>query len=296
MALFTAATAYDNPKYTDFRDRTKYFGESDTAAAQRLSAAMGGQQDPNAAYWGTYGQAQNNALGLANTARGGRGTATMQRSAMLQAPQARQQALQSQYQAQQANYQSSAAAQDFEANRRAVAEGQSLGEWKKSNADEERQRQDTNNSIAAVNGIMSAVGGAAMSDSRTKSALSRRGSDSPQVVIMIGCGEHEHGGYPGGEDGEDDEAGDDALEAMRELEPSNFEYKDEFKGAPGAGDGEYTGIMAQDLERTPAGRGTVATGPDGMKRVDGAKLSTLNSAALSRLVKDVDKLKGAKRG
>lgn len=294
MAWLGAATAYEDPKYTNYTDRTKYFGESDTAAAQRLSIAMGGQQDPNATYQRTYQQAQGNSLGLANTARGGRGTATMQRSAMLQAPQARQQATQAQYGAQQANYQNAAAAQDFEGNRRAVAEGQSLDTWKKDNAGQERQREDTNSDIAAVNGILSAVSGAAMSDKRSKNVLGARGAMSPQVVIMIGGGDHEYGLDSGDED--DDEAGDDAVDAMRELEPANFEYKDEFKGAPGAGSGEYTGIMAQDLEKTPAGRGAVSTGPDGMKRVDGAKLSTLNSAALSKVVKDVDKLKGAKRG
>jgi hypothetical protein len=273
------------------------FSDTEAQAAQSLNTQMGGQQNAALAGQQVQQNAQGNALGLANSSRGGRGN-SMARSAMMQAPQARQAGLQAQYQAQQSNFRNASQAQDFEAQRRSVIEQEGLGNFKKDNNDALRQMDDTNNTIAAINGIGQAVmggagGGGAMSDSRTKNVLGgKRGRDSAQVVIMIGCGEHEMGWD---DDDEEDEAGDDAVNAMRELEPSTFEYKDEFKGAPGAGSGEYTGIMAQDLEKTPAGKGAVSMGPDGMRRVDGAKLSTLNSAALSRLVKDVDKLKGAKR-
>jgi hypothetical protein len=291
MAWFGAAYATQD----GYQSRPT-FSDTEAQAAQSLNTQMGGQQNAALAGQQVQQNAQGNALGLANSSRGGRGN-SMARSAMMQAPQARQAGTQAQYQAQQSNFRNATQAQDFEAQRRSVIEQEQLGLYQKDNNDALRQMRDTNNDIAAINGIMSAVsggaGGGAMSDSRTKNVLGKRGRDSAQVVIMIGCGEHEQGWD---DDDEEDDAGDDAVNAMRELEPSTFEYKDEFKGAPGAGSGEYTGIMAQDLEKTPAGRGTVAMGPDGMRRVDGAKLSTLNSAALSRLVKDVDKLKGAKRG
>lgn len=300
MAWFGAAYATDtnasggNP-YTSY-DRNAYFGSSDTQAAGQLNGALGGYQDPNAVGAQTQYNAQANALGLANTARGGRGN-SMMRSAMLQAPQARQAGMQAQYGQQQANAQNAMAAKDFESQRREAIQAQNLGFQRTDHDQALAQQRSTNNDIAMINGIGQAATGAAMSDERSKvlkSAMKGRGSDSPAVIIMIGCGEHEAGWDDDDED--DDEAGEDAVGAMRELEPATFEYKDEFKGAPGAGDGEYTGIMAQDLEKTPAGRGAVMTGPDGMKRVDGAKLSTLNSAALSQVIKDVDKLKGAKRG
>lgn len=47
------------------------------------------------------------------------------------------------------------------------------------------------------------------------------------------------------------------------------------------GAGPQLGVMAQDLERTPAGRYAVDTGPDGLKRVDTGKLTMVNTAALS---------------
>jgi hypothetical protein len=295
MAWFGAAYATQD----GYQSRPT-FSDTEAQAAQSLNQGIGGQQNAALAGQQVQQNAQSNALGLAASQRGGRGNA-MARSAMMQAPQARQAGLQAQYQAQQSNFRNASQAQDFEAQRRSVIEQEQLGLYQKDNNDALRQMRSTNNDIAAVNGIIGAVtgstgggGGKAMSDSRTKNVLGKRGKDSPQVVIMIGAGDHEMGWDD--DDDEDDDAGDDAVNAMRELEPAQFEYKDEFKGAPGAGSGEYTGIMAQDLEKTPAGRGTVAMGPDGMRRVDGAKLSTLNSAALSRLVKDVDKLKGAKRG
>ena len=300
MAWFGAAYATEDPRYLDYRNRTQYFGGSDTQAAQALNQQLGGQQNAQAVGAQAMQQAQANAMGMANTARGGRGNA-LARSAMLQAPQSRQMATQAQYQQQQANFQNAQNAQEFEAGRRAAVEGQNLGKFTAQNEDVLRQQRETNNTIHALGGIMEAVGGAgAMSDKRSKNVLGGKVAQTPGVVIMIGCGEYEHAMGMGDDESDDDDdesdAGNDAVDAMRELEPANFEYKDEFKGEPGAGDGEYTGIMAQDLEKTPAGRGTVTRRPDGMRQVDGAKLATLNSAALSKVVKDVDKLKGAKRG
>lgn len=294
MAWFGAAYATQD----GYQSRPT-FSDTEAQAASSLNSQIGGQQNAAAAGQQVQQNAQANALGLAASQRGGRGN-TMTRSAMLQAPQARQAGLQAQYQAQQSNFRNAMQAQDIEGQRRAAIEAEQLGRYQADNNDALRQMRETNNTIGAVNGILGTFSAAAMSDERAKSVLSKREpASSPSVIIMIGCGEHEHGGYSLDDDDDDDEeddAGEDAVEAMRELEPSTFEYKPEFKGAPGAGEGEFTGIMAQDLEKTPAGRGTVAMGPDGMRRVDGAKLATLNSAALSKVVRDVDKLKGAKRG
>lgn len=342
MAWFGAAYAYDQPTSgpgDNYTDRTQFFGNSDTQAAQQLNQANGGQVDPNQVGQQTQYQAQANALGLANSARGGRGN-YMARSAMLQAPQAQQAGLQAQYAQQQANYQNAAQAQQFEQQRRAGVEGRALEDWRKGHNDALRQMRDTNNTFRAVNGIMSlgmsagqggaqgaqvdnqaaqsdSIGGGASpddngayasdyttSDARTKQLLKsgKLGPPSPSIIIMIGHGDHEHAGGDEDDDEPDDdnfneqEAGDDATDAMRALHPANFQYKPEFRGAPGAGNGKYTGIMAQDLEKTPAGKSAVSTGPDGMKRVDGAKLATLNSAALSQVIKDMDRLKEARGG
>jgi hypothetical protein len=291
--MFRAAYARDDTANFDYRNRTKFFGgQNDATAAQQLNQELGGQQDAAALGQQTADSAQGNAIGLANSARGGRGN-TMMRSAMMQAPAARQAGVQQQYATQQANFQGAQGVQGYESARRDSVEEANLGHFRTGNNDALRQQRETNGTIETLGGIMGAVGAAAASDERMKNVLGggKRDASSAPVIIMIGGNGLSHFD----DDEEEDEAGEDAVDAMRALEPQNFEYKDEFKGAPGAGDGEYTGIMAQDLEKTPAGKGTVALGPDGMRRVDGAKLSTLNSAALSKVVKDIDKLKGAKR-
>jgi hypothetical protein len=294
--MLGAAYAYENPSYTDYRNRTGYFGSSDTQAAQRLNQSLGGQADAQAASQQAQQRSQANAMGMANTARGGRGN-YLARSAMLQAPQAQQMGTQAQYQQQQANYQNAANAQNFEAQRRAGVEGQAVGEYATGNEDALRQQRETNNTINAIAGVGQVFSGAAMSDERVKRVLGKReGMGSPSVIIMLGGGGLHDDDDDEDEDEDEDSAGNEAVDAMRAVEPANFEYKPEFQSAPGAGDGEYTGIMAQDLEKTPAGAGTVMRGADGLRRVDGAKLASLNTAALSKVVKDVDKLKGAKRG
>lgn len=73
------------------------------------------------------------------------------------------------------------------------------------------------------------------------------------------------------------------------TEPYTYEYRD-----PRYGQGEQTGIMAQDLERTPAGRTAVETAPDGTKMLNGAKLAAVNTAAIGEIMRDLDALK-AKR-
>ncbi len=57
---------------------------------------------------------------------------------------------------------------------------------------------------------------------------------------------------------------------MDSLEAKTFDYRD-----PADGD-RRTGVMAQDMERTPIGRAFVSEGPDGYKRVDyGKALGTM---------------------
>jgi hypothetical protein len=49
--------------------------------------------------------------------------------------------------------------------------------------------------------------------------------------------------------------------------------------------------MAQDLERTPAGRSVVMPQPDGTKMVDTGRLSMQNTAAIGELGNEIEKLK-----
>jgi hypothetical protein len=73
---------------------------------------------------------------------------------------------------------------------------------------------------------------------------------------------------------------------LGKLKPYSFDYKDESHGQ-----GKQTGIMAQDLEKSKAGRGAVLDTPGG-KMVDGAKASTLALAALANLNDRLKKLEG----
>lgn len=55
------------------------------------------------------------------------------------------------------------------------------------------------------------------------------------------------------------------------LQATSFEYKNDTKSKPGAGDNRYLGVMAQDLEKAgPVGRSMVTDGPEG-KSVDYGK-------------------------
>jgi hypothetical protein len=68
-------------------------------------------------------------------------------------------------------------------------------------------------------------------------------------------------------------------EAMRTIDNApaySFLYKDPERH----GEGRRVGVMAQDLEKTPAGRQAVFRSPDGMRAVDTGELSTINTAAL----------------
>lgn len=76
----------------------------------------------------------------------------------------------------------------------------------------------------------------------------------------------------------------DAL--LKALKAHSFRYKDEKHGK-----GDFVGIMAQDLERTKAGRAAVIDTPEG-KMVHGARLATALAATLPGLDRRLAKLEG----
>lgn len=80
---------------------------------------------------------------------------------------------------------------------------------------------------------------------------------------------------------------DDALDTVRNAPGFSYDYKSDS----GWDDGErHFGPMAQDLEKTPAGRSTVFEDDSGMKLVDTRKLTLVNTAALHGLTKRLDRL------
>lgn len=90
-----------------------------------------------------------------------------------------------------------------------------------------------------------------------------------------------------------------ASEAVSKAPGYSFRYKDPERNGDASeyeGDGEFYGVMAQDLEKTPVGRSTVKRAPDGTKMVDTSRLSLVNTAAIQELQEEVDRLKGRKSG
>lgn len=79
---------------------------------------------------------------------------------------------------------------------------------------------------------------------------------------------------------------DEMLDALR---PVGWQYKD-----PKHGEGHYTGIIAQDMERSRAGRDIVRETPDG-KALDNQKLLNANTAAVARLNERLRELEGKSR-
>lgn len=84
-----------------------------------------------------------------------------------------------------------------------------------------------------------------------------------------------------------------------DLRPAQgYRYRYKNPDAPGAAEGEQFGPMAQDLEKTPAGRSAVRTAPDGTKMVDTGRLALVNTAAVSeqqRRLDEIEALLGASR-
>lgn len=90
----------------------------------------------------------------------------------------------------------------------------------------------------------------------------------------------------------DDESPVEALRAFRAAPSYSYDYK-QGMGPPG----RMYGPMAQDLERTPAGRSAVVKDRNGMRAIDGGRLSLLNASATTNLddrISRLEKLAGAR--
>lgn len=80
------------------------------------------------------------------------------------------------------------------------------------------------------------------------------------------------------------------------LKAYTFRYKDpqyELKSEPNGG--EYLGVMAQDVERTEAGKQIVSEGPDGVKRLESKPLMSAMAAGMGDLNERLKRLE-KKRG
>lgn len=73
------------------------------------------------------------------------------------------------------------------------------------------------------------------------------------------------------------------------LSASAYYYKD--PNAPGAESGQHFGPMAQELEKTPAGRSVVRQMPDGKKGIDTGRLALLNASETAQQRREIDALK-----
>jgi hypothetical protein len=80
-----------------------------------------------------------------------------------------------------------------------------------------------------------------------------------------------------------------AVQMAQQAPGYSFQYRN--PSAQGAAPGQQYGVMAQDLERTPAGRSVVMPQPDGTKMVDTGRLSMQNTAAIGELGNEIEKLK-----
>lgn len=85
-----------------------------------------------------------------------------------------------------------------------------------------------------------------------------------------------------------------AVQMAQQAPGYSFQYRN--PSAQGAAPGQQFGVMAQDLERTPAGRSVVQTGPGGQKTVDTGRLTMQNTAAIGEMADELERLKqyGAK--
>lgn len=85
--------------------------------------------------------------------------------------------------------------------------------------------------------------------------------------------------------------GNEADEFMRAITPQTWEYKAEHRDRPEAGHGRFLGVMAQDLERTKAGKAAVTDTPKG-KVVDFGRLGSILTASVARLNERLDAIAG----
>jgi hypothetical protein len=78
-----------------------------------------------------------------------------------------------------------------------------------------------------------------------------------------------------------------ASHAIDQANPYTFDYKDPERH----GEGRRLGVMAQDLEKTPAGSEAVMRAPDGTRMISDPELTTINTAALHNQQEQLDDLK-----
>lgn len=84
-------------------------------------------------------------------------------------------------------------------------------------------------------------------------------------------------------------AGDEEIDALfRSVPGFGFEYKE--PASPGALPGENFGLMAQDLERTRAGKSVVGTDRNGEKRIDTSRLTLMAVPQIGKQRKEIDAL------
>lgn len=88
------------------------------------------------------------------------------------------------------------------------------------------------------------------------------------------------------------DADDDVREALDALNPKSWDYKDAKHGF-GSGKDGYIGFMAQDAEKSRAGRAMVIETKEG-KMIDQRRALALAMAATAHLNKRLKKLEGAK--
>jgi Chaperone of endosialidase len=146
-----------------------------------------------------------------------------------------------------------------------------------------------NTGLRAAEGAAEAVGKLwPMSDVRVKEKI--KPAKSPIAMLLLGKAEGEcpHCGREGCEaeheteskgSGEDDETPGIARQlaargALKKLKPYEYEYSDEGR-AKGMPAGRVVGVMAQDLERSEAGREVVGEDEDGRKHIDVTKSISL---------------------
>lgn len=85
--------------------------------------------------------------------------------------------------------------------------------------------------------------------------------------------------------------GDDEIAAMLDkLKAHKFQYKN--PGEPGAAPGKRAGVMAQDLEKSMAGKALVVETPDGSKGIDSPQAVGAMLAALASLHARTKRLEG----
>jgi hypothetical protein len=85
-----------------------------------------------------------------------------------------------------------------------------------------------------------------------------------------------------------DEREKEAMKAFDATPGYSYDYKD--PEAMGATHGRQFGIMAQDLEKTPAGKSVVHQAPNGTKMVDTSRLALIEGAAINGVMKRLAEL------